>query len=168
MSTEAVMEGRHFYQLSIAVNPGNSGGPTIDSSGKVFGVVTLKSTRMEATAFCIPAADLLSAIARAASRPGDKPALLAMHRARSIAIFLDRLGEFYASALSRAVTGMDTAITQCLDPNLAFGLVQREVNGGLQTDEAILKEFSHEFNRVYTDARIADSIRRGRRGRQTG
>ena len=62
MSTTAVIEGQSFYQLSIAINPGNSGGPVIDSTGRVIGVATLKATSLEATAFCIPANDLLLAI----------------------------------------------------------------------------------------------------------
>ena len=40
-------------QLSIALNPGNSGGPAIDSSGKVVGAVTLKRNQ-EGIAYCVP------------------------------------------------------------------------------------------------------------------
>ena len=58
MSTKTVIGDQNFYQLGIAINPGNSGGPVIDSSGKVIGIATLKMTRLEATAFCIPAEDL--------------------------------------------------------------------------------------------------------------
>ena len=55
MSTQVTVEGQTFYQLNIAVNPGNSGGPTIDSFGKVIGVVSAKNFKLEAMAFCIPA-----------------------------------------------------------------------------------------------------------------
>ena len=54
MSTKTTLEGSSFYQLSISVNPGNSGGPVFDSHGQVIGVVTLKSSKQEALAFSIP------------------------------------------------------------------------------------------------------------------
>ena len=68
MSTRATLEGQNFYQLGIAVNPGNSGGPVFDSSGRVIGVVTLKTEKQEALAFCVPIEDLQSALASLASQ----------------------------------------------------------------------------------------------------
>ena len=160
MSTEAMMEGQSFYQLNIAVNPGNSGGPTIDSSGKVIGVVTLKSDRLEATAFCIPAADLLSAIAQARSRSGDEEAVLAMHRARYVAVRLAMIGELFNDALSKAVTGMDVALDKRLDPNLAISQVRRAISGTRKELKAFLtSDFEKELNHAFNDVRIAESIR---------
>ena len=69
MSTKAVIGDQHFYQLGIAINPGNSGGPVIDASGKVVGVVSLKTTKLEATAFCIPVDELNAALAKVESQP---------------------------------------------------------------------------------------------------
>ncbi len=43
MSTRTSLEGQRYYQLRIAVNPGNSGGPVFNSFGSVIGVVTRKS-----------------------------------------------------------------------------------------------------------------------------
>ncbi len=54
LSTKTVINGEEYYQLNIAVNPGNSGGPVLDPYGRVIGVVTLKSTDKEAVAYCIP------------------------------------------------------------------------------------------------------------------
>ena len=160
MSTEAVIDGQRFFQLNIAINPGNSGGPTIDSSGKVVGVVTLKVTQLEATAFCIPADDLLSAIAHAATRPSDKDAALTMHRARYIALRLSAVGEFYSDALSRAVAGMDVAIAKRLDPNRAISEVRQDMTAALNGLKPFFTDdFDAEFDRVYTDVRIADSVR---------
>ena len=159
MSTEAVIDGQRFYQLNIAVNHGNSGGPTIDSSGKVIGVVTLKVTQLEATAFCIPAADLLSAIAHASSRTTEKDAVLAMHRARYVAVRLEAVGEFYTDALSRAVAGMDAAITNRLDPNRAIREVRQDMTAALNGLKPFFTDdLDHEFDRVSTDVRIADSV----------
>jgi trypsin-like peptidase len=60
LSTRTKIDGHNFYQLGISINPGNSGGPVFDSDGSVIGIVTLKTSRQEALAFCIPATDLLA------------------------------------------------------------------------------------------------------------
>jgi S1-C subfamily serine protease len=39
------MDGEEFLQLSMSVNPGNSGGPALTTRGRVAGVVTLKSSQ---------------------------------------------------------------------------------------------------------------------------
>jgi hypothetical protein len=64
MSTRTTIQGQEYYQLNIAINPGNSGGPVIDPMGRVVGVLESKEIGRESLAFCIPAPDLLSAIAR--------------------------------------------------------------------------------------------------------
>ena len=58
------LEGQKYYQLTIAVNPGNSGGPVFNSFGSVIGVVTRKSTVQEALAFSIPIEELNLALGR--------------------------------------------------------------------------------------------------------
>jgi S1-C subfamily serine protease/HEAT repeat protein len=78
LSTQAEIDGRAFHQLGMSVNPGNSGGPVLDPQGRVIGVVTLRLANAEAVAFCVPLADLRGAVeaaaARAAERPGGRPA----------------------------------------------------------------------------------------------
>jgi S1-C subfamily serine protease len=71
MSTKTSLEGMRYYQLGIAVNPGNSGGPVFDSSGAVIGIVTRKSAEQEALAFCIPVEDLNLALDKVVSYPKD-------------------------------------------------------------------------------------------------
>ncbi|HIF01045.1 MAG TPA: trypsin-like serine protease [Fuerstia sp.] len=48
------IEGISMLQLSVAIEPGSSGEPVIDRSGKVIGVVTLKSTTTGHLGFAIP------------------------------------------------------------------------------------------------------------------
>lgn len=84
LSTEIEILGRKFFQLGASVNPGNSGGPVIDSKGDVVGVVTLKAGE-ESIGFCIPVDDLAGTIDRArAAAPDDIHALARRHAASAV------------------------------------------------------------------------------------
>ncbi len=50
------------YQVSIPVNPGNSGGPLLDNSGNVIGIISGKQTRVDGAAFAIKANYLLESL----------------------------------------------------------------------------------------------------------
>lgn len=81
MSTQTSLDGQNFYQLGIAVNPGNSGGPVFDSAGRVIGVVTLKTSEQEALAFCVPVEDLRAALAALAGQTAaDAAKVRSRHR----------------------------------------------------------------------------------------
>ena len=51
-----------MYQISIPVNPGNSGGPLLDEQGNIIGVIRGKITSAEATGFAIKAKEIIKAI----------------------------------------------------------------------------------------------------------
>ncbi|SEN37275.1 Trypsin-like peptidase domain-containing protein [bacterium A37T11] len=50
------------YQVSIDVNPGNSGGPLLDSKGNVIGIISGKQTQAEGAAFAIKSNYLLKSL----------------------------------------------------------------------------------------------------------
>ncbi|QNF31505.1 trypsin-like peptidase domain-containing protein [Adhaeribacter swui] len=50
------------YQISIPVNPGNSGGPLIDSQGNLIGIISGKQREQEGAAFAIKSAYLKTLI----------------------------------------------------------------------------------------------------------
>jgi serine protease Do len=52
-----------MYQISIPVNPGNSGGPLLDENGSVIGVIRGKISGAEATGFAIKSEEILRSIA---------------------------------------------------------------------------------------------------------
>jgi S1-C subfamily serine protease/HEAT repeat protein len=68
VSSKTKINGQEYLQLGVSINPGNSGGPVFDSTGTVIGVATLKTTREEGLAFCVPASDLRAGLAIAESR----------------------------------------------------------------------------------------------------
>lgn len=71
LSSRIELEGQRFYQLSAAVNPGNSGGPVLDARGCVIGVVTRKAAEQEALSFSIPIEDVRAALDELARRPAE-------------------------------------------------------------------------------------------------
>jgi len=48
------LHGVGYVQFSAAVNPGNSGGPILDTTGAAVGIVTLKRMDAEGIAFALP------------------------------------------------------------------------------------------------------------------
>lgn len=51
-----------MYQISIPVNPGNSGGPLLDEQGNIIGLIRGKITSAEATGFAIKSDEIISTI----------------------------------------------------------------------------------------------------------
>ncbi|MEC7564641.1 MAG: tetratricopeptide repeat protein [Planctomycetota bacterium] len=58
-----VIGGRTMMQLAIPIEPGNSGGPVVDMTGKVYGIVTMKSVVTANLGFAIDVAPLKSLLA---------------------------------------------------------------------------------------------------------
>src|SRR5262245_40973447 len=54
VSGRRVLDGRNMIQLAIPLEPGNSGGPLLDRTGKVQGILTLKSAITENLGFAMP------------------------------------------------------------------------------------------------------------------
>lgn len=50
------------YQISISVNPGNSGGPVIDQNGEVIGIISSKETNADGVVFAIKSKNIYSAL----------------------------------------------------------------------------------------------------------
>ena len=50
------------YQISISVNPGNSGGPVIDKNGEVIGIISSKETNADGVVFAIKSKNIYSAL----------------------------------------------------------------------------------------------------------
>jgi serine protease Do len=58
VSAAREINGRRLIQLAMPVQRGNSGGPVVDSYGKVIGIVNMKSAVDDNLGFAIPIADL--------------------------------------------------------------------------------------------------------------
>ncbi|MDQ2721396.1 MAG: serine protease [Bacteroidota bacterium] len=50
------------YQISISVNPGNSGGPVINKNGEVIGIISSKETNADGVVFAIKSKNIADAL----------------------------------------------------------------------------------------------------------
>jgi S1-C subfamily serine protease len=50
------------YQISIPVNPGNSGGPLLDDKGNIIGLISGKQTETEGAAFAVKSQSIIAII----------------------------------------------------------------------------------------------------------
>ncbi|NCD68962.1 trypsin-like peptidase domain-containing protein [Mucilaginibacter agri] len=64
------------YQVSIPVNPGNSGGPLLDNKGNIIGIISGKQSLMEGAAFAVKSEYLLKAIKNMPSDSVNKKIVL--------------------------------------------------------------------------------------------
>ena len=66
------IDGISMIQLAMAIEPGNSGGPVVDSQGVVLGMVTLKSAASDNIGFAIPIRHLKTLLASPNPVPIDR------------------------------------------------------------------------------------------------
>jgi serine protease Do len=64
LSGRRLIEGRQMLQLAMPVEPGNSGGPLVDSQGMVHGVITMKSALSDNLGFATDSAALRALLER--------------------------------------------------------------------------------------------------------
>ncbi|MBN9350860.1 MAG: trypsin-like peptidase domain-containing protein [Chitinophagaceae bacterium] len=59
------------YQISISVNPGNSGGPVLDKKGEVIGIISSKETNADGVVFAIKSKSIIEAVKEMKEKTGD-------------------------------------------------------------------------------------------------
>ncbi len=62
-STRVPIHGRIYYQTDAAVNPGNSGGPLLNTDGRVIGIVTLKNPSADNMGYALYLNEINDAVA---------------------------------------------------------------------------------------------------------
>jgi hypothetical protein len=153
MSTRTSLEGQRYYQLGIAVNPGNSGGPVFNSIGSVIGIVTRKSSQQESLAFCIPVDDLNLAIEKVVSFPSDAiEREQSGHRMRLVVKHLGGSGAMYSIliGMKRKNKGEDA---------ISRFLISDEALDGRVLDSQRASKLKTELAQIGTDPHVSQSLR---------
>lgn len=162
VSTEVVIEGQKYFQLNISINSGNSGGPVVDMSGQVIGVITSKATREEAVAFCITGTDLNSSINVAevltdvqirSNRSAHRLGVLV----RTISMITDKYStvmDIYLGAMQRAVNDGKSAMS-------GLELAQNRNHEDLSHfhDHFVDSELTNEASSISSDEHLPERIR---------
>jgi serine protease Do len=126
LGTTTTIGGQTYHQLDLAVNPGNSGGPVFSMEGKVIGVVTLKSARLDGVGFCLPVAAIRKCMARSKNLSSpDREWMIAQHRLRVCAAALIKSARCYAVATKEDIN------VGLLKARLAVHVLLRRINGYL-------------------------------------
>jgi S1-C subfamily serine protease len=161
MSSQLEIRGHFYYQLGIAVNPGNSGGPVFDQRGQVIGMVTLKARQQEGVGFCIPAKDLQAGLDLAeAQTPQGKARLAARHDAQVVFRRLATANRVCTEALKMYVEGAREAEANGM--SVADGIraaadkVLPQVN---EINRKLISDLDPILRRVVADEDLPESVR---------
>jgi S1-C subfamily serine protease len=128
MSTKTTYRKLPYYQMSIAINSGNSGGPVFDNRGQVIGVATLKATKKESIAFCIPSDVLQSAIQATLVVKADEIAKNELaHDMKAVVRRLSMVGLVYSTTMELYVETMDGALKAGLSASSGLQMVQSKM-----------------------------------------
>jgi len=159
LSSETVIGGQRLYQLSASVNPGNSGGPVLNSEGEVIALVTLKAAKQEGIAFGVPAADLLKALEETRQRTSaELVAVNDLHTARAAFRRAWLIGLLAQLAMDSYVDAMDTAISAGLSASNGLASASARLSPTLQQLEKVCstKSVDGALRRVQKSSAIGD------------
>jgi hypothetical protein len=119
LSSQVTLHGHDLYQLSSAVNPGNSGGPVLNRKAEVVAIVTLKANAEEGIAFGIPVNEVATALDEARkqsevarNRANDEHVARTVFRnVRGLTYWHLYLMQIYMAGMDGAIRGGGTAAT---------------------------------------------------------
>ncbi|MDW8267313.1 MAG: serine protease [Gemmataceae bacterium] len=160
MSSQTKHQDQDFYQLNIAVNPGNSGGPVFDSKGRVIGVITMKSVFQESMGFCVPCKDLNEHMAKAlAQTPEDARKAKAQHDTE---VIYRRL--LWASRICSQLMRQRSFVIRNTPTPAARkqAIVNTKVQAQKNLDEMekrLLEDVRSAWNRVGQDTSLSEEVR---------
>ena len=161
LSSEVKIDGREYDQLSISVNPGNSGGPVFDEYGQVIGVVTLKAAEQEGIGFSIPMREVDRLLERAQKLSRDQIGKArAVHRARVVITHLEESGSMYKSGMEGYLKALQEA-KQAGRPTASVEGPREFIKERMaKIDELLTGDLEQEFAEIAKDEMLEEVHRK--------
>lgn len=163
LSTESEVEKMPYFQLDASVNPGNSGGPVMDSRGQVVGVVTLKANQ-EKIAFCIPWQDFKQRLDALEREDPYKSAQTgqALHH---LHVIVERAGissAIYARVMAGFAAAMSDAAARGRPPEDGVNAARPIVDRILRRFAPLMLDAKHQAigAKLVNDPHLPDDLRR--------
>ncbi|MGE0191122.1 MAG: trypsin-like peptidase domain-containing protein [Planctomycetota bacterium] len=156
LSTQVQVEGQDYWQMDVAVNPGNSGGPVFDEMGQVIGVVTLKDMTKDGLGFCIPLGLLKDSLARAKTvDEAERARLGSRHRLAVIARSLLMALKGYDTASTIYLTAMQSAVAAGQEAAVGLNVAQSHVDElMMRMDGYLLVDVREHAPKLLADASL--------------
>jgi serine protease Do len=164
MSTSVNLDRQKYFQISIAVNPGNSGGPVLDTNGRVLAVVTAKMLNKEGIAFGIPLKDLFVGIAEAENTDSVELQMhAAAHRIWVVVNRMVELNRVHLNGMAQRATIMAEVATRSKDPRDAVREASKPQTDLLMVVARISHTLEPQVNQAINDPIVSrrdrDNIR---------
>jgi S1-C subfamily serine protease len=162
VSTEAIYQGEHYYQLSIAVNHGNSGGPVFDMTGNVIGVVTLGDPDKDGLAFCITPQDLYSTLVQVDALTDEEiENNRSLHRLGVLVRRISMITNKYSTVMDIYLGAMQRALNDGKSAMSGLELAQNRNHEDLSHfhDHFVDSELTKEASSISSDKHLPERIR---------
>lgn len=164
VSAEVVIGGQQYCQLSISVNPGNSGGPALDMTGKVIGVITGGDRDTEGVAFCITVADLNHAIQKTETLTDEQiQENRSRHRLGVLVRTISMSTKVHAHLMAMYLDGIEKALLEGKSADSGLDTAQKEFGVVMQRlkvdSEMVDSKLTKEASSISTDEYLPERIR---------
>lgn len=164
VSAEVDIEGQQYCQLSISVNPGNSGGPALDMNGQVIGVITGGDRSIEGVAFCVTVQDLNNSIDQAEDLTNEQIEVnRSRHRLGVLVRAISELTVVHGQLMALYLESIEKAMTDGKSADSGLQTARRELDAVVQKlnveNAAVDSELTVEASFISTDEHLPERIR---------
>jgi S1-C subfamily serine protease len=164
VSAEVVIGGQQYCQLSISVNPGNSGGPALDMTGQVIGVITSGDDKKVGLTFCITVSDLNNSIHRAEELTDEEiENNRSLHRLGVLVRAISKLTRIHGHLMALYLESVEKALNEGKSADFGLQAAHRELAPVVRrlNDEnaAVDSELTKEASSISSDKHLPERIR---------